>query len=114
LPFVFALLAAFIWFARSTHVPRLSGAQELKQLKAEELMKNHDAPALVTCARRRAASASCGLRRNDPSSERAQFLEPPAMERTLAQSGTGKSAKGSTDLARERLVAALHSPDSIA
>jgi len=37
--FVFALLAAFIWFARSTHVPRLSGAQELKQLKAEELME---------------------------------------------------------------------------
>jgi DHA2 family multidrug resistance protein len=36
---VFVLLAAFVWLARSTHITRLSAAQELKQLKAEELME---------------------------------------------------------------------------
>ncbi len=37
--FVFVVLAAFVWLARSTHIPRLTAAQELKQLKAEELME---------------------------------------------------------------------------
>ncbi len=37
--FVFVLLAAFVWLARSTHIPRLSPAEELKEFKAEELME---------------------------------------------------------------------------
>jgi NodT family efflux transporter outer membrane factor (OMF) lipoprotein len=34
-----------------------------------------------------------GCAETTPTSERSQFLNPPALERTLAQSGTGKSAK---------------------
>jgi len=30
---------AFVWLARATHLPRLTIAQELKQLEAEELME---------------------------------------------------------------------------
>jgi DHA2 family multidrug resistance protein len=36
---VFVALAAFVWIARATHLPRLTVAQELKQLQAEELME---------------------------------------------------------------------------
>ena len=37
--FIFAGLAAFVWLARATHPPRLTAAQELKQLTAQELME---------------------------------------------------------------------------
>ncbi|MGA8169985.1 MAG: MFS transporter [Methylocystis sp.] len=36
---VFVVLAAVVWLARATHPPRLTPAQELKQLQAEELME---------------------------------------------------------------------------
>ena len=36
---MFVALAAFVWLARATHLPRLTIAQELKQLEAEELME---------------------------------------------------------------------------
>jgi len=36
---VFVVLAVVVWFARATYLPRLSPAEELKQLQAEELME---------------------------------------------------------------------------
>jgi MFS transporter, DHA2 family, multidrug resistance protein len=36
---MFVGLAAVVWLARATHLPRLTVAQELKQLEAEELME---------------------------------------------------------------------------
>jgi DHA2 family multidrug resistance protein len=36
---IFVGLAAFVWLARATHIPRLTAAQELKQLTAQELME---------------------------------------------------------------------------
>ncbi len=36
---MFVALAAFVWLARATHPPRLTAAQELKQLTAQELME---------------------------------------------------------------------------
>ncbi len=35
----FVGLSAFVWLARATHIPRLTVAQELKRLEAEELME---------------------------------------------------------------------------
>ena len=36
---IFVGLAVFVWLARATHLPRLTAAQELKQLTAQELME---------------------------------------------------------------------------
>jgi len=55
-----------------------------------------------------------GCAETTPSSERAQFLEPPAMERTLAQSGTGKSAKVDAIWPESDWWRRFHSPNSIA